>query len=130
MKKITLLLLIIFSLPSLNFAASFNRVQTGITQQDMDYSGKGISEFPKEILNMTDLKQLDLSNNKITNVPADIQNLKYLMVLKLNGNKIYELPSVVSKLKFLKEIYLDREIWQYRINEVKKITSARVILVS
>lgn len=135
MKKITLLLIIFFSITSLNAtkAIEYNykllSLQTSIMQQEMDYSGKGIAEFPSEVLNMTDVKQLDLSNNKITNIPAAIQNLKYLTVLKLNGNKIYELPAVVSKLKFLKEIYLDREIWQYRLNEVKKITAARIILV-
>ncbi|MBS1492549.1 MAG: leucine-rich repeat domain-containing protein [Bacteroidetes bacterium] len=109
-------------LSELKFSRSFS-------SQDLDFSGKGMKEFPKEVLGMTDVKTLDLSDNKLTNIPSEIQNLKYLTVLKLNGNKIYELPSVVSKLKFLKEIYLDREIWQYRLNEVKKITAARIILV-
>lgn len=100
-----------------------------LSEEIMDYNGKGITLFPAEILRMVDLKQLDLSNNRISEVPAEIKNLKSLMILNLSGNKFYELPEELSRLKFLKEIYLDREIWQYRLSEIKKITSARIILV-
>ena len=142
MKKITALKLILPCLIIINLAyaqtivknESQTKVKSDITkdvlrEEVMDYHGKGIELFPAEILEMTDLKQLDLSNNKITEVPTEIENLKSLMVLNLSGNKIYEMPDELSKLKFLKEIYLDREIWQYRLNEVKKLTSARIILV-
>ena len=100
-----------------------------INQVEMNYSGKSINKFPAEVFLMINLKQLDLSNNNLTELPKEIKNLKYLSVLNLSGNKIYDLPSEISRLKFLKEIYLDREIWQYRLSEVKKITSAKIYLI-
>ncbi|MBP9095237.1 MAG: leucine-rich repeat domain-containing protein [Ignavibacteria bacterium] len=100
-----------------------------INQLEINYSGKGLNKFPEEVFAMTTLKQLDLSNNNLTELPKELKNLKHLSVLNLNGNKIYELPSDISRLKFLKEIYLDREIWQYRLSEVKKLTSAKIYLV-
>jgi hypothetical protein len=104
-------------------------IKNVLSEEVIDYHRKGIVSFPSEILEMSELKQVDLSNNRLTEVPAEIKNLKSLRILNLSGNKIYELPSDISRLKFLKEIYLDREIWQYRLNEVKKITSAKIYLV-
>lgn len=142
MKKINFLKLILPCLFLINLASAQTLVKNESqpkvksdesknvsSEEVMDYHGKGIISFPFEILEMTALKQLDLSNNKLTEVPAEIKNLKSLRILNLNGNKIYGLPSDISRLKFLKEIYLDREIWQYRLSEVKKLTSARIILV-
>lgn len=134
MKKITLLLSVTFILMIAQHLSAKSIISeagflSSLTQNDLDFSDKGIREFPKEILNMTEVEQLDLSNNKITTIPEDIQKLQHLRILKLGGNHIYELPAVISKLKFLKEIYLDRDVWQYRLTEIKKITSARIVLV-
>ena len=100
-----------------------------INQLEINYSGKGLNKFPEEVFTMANLKQLDLSNNNLTQLPKEIKNLKNLSVLNLSGNGVYELPIEISRLKFLKEIYLDREIWQYRLSEVKKLTSAKIYLV-
>ena len=134
MKKIIMLnLLICLLMINISSAQTVGKNETqgkeDTSQHDMDYSGRGIKEIPKEVFIMTELKQLDLSNNKLSVLPSEIKNLKTLTVLKLNGNEIYELPAAIQKLKFLKEIYLDRNIWQYRTQEVKNLTSARIILV-
>jgi len=135
--KLTLSFLIVINIASAQTIAktdSEDKIKQGnikndVNQLEVDYSGKEINKFPAEVLAMTDLKQLDLSNNNLTELPKEIKSLKYLSVLNVSGNKIYELPSEISRLKFLKEIYLDRVIWQYRLNEVKRLTSARVIFV-
>lgn len=142
MKKIILSLLLAFFFTVSNFVQAQNLfaayivksnygkiLQESTDAQEMNYSGKGIYTLPAELFSMSSLKQLDLSNNKLTGLPSSIKNLKKLQILKLNGNKIYELPSEISRLKFLKEIYLSREIWQYRLDEVRKLTSARITLV-
>lgn len=98
-----------------------------VTELDLGY--RDINTFPSEIFEMKNLQSLDLSNNYLTAVPKEIKNLQDLKVLKLNGNNIYELPSEISRLKFLKEIYLDYFIWQYRIDELKALTDARIILI-
>ncbi|MBN8570897.1 MAG: leucine-rich repeat domain-containing protein [Ignavibacteria bacterium] len=129
---LTLVLLILINIASGQTIAK-NDTEVSYTKDDvklveMNYSGKGISKFPAEVFLMINLKQLDLSNNNLTELPKEIKNLKYLSVLNLSGNKIYDLPSEISRLKFLKEIYLDREIWQFRLSEVKKLTSAKIYL--
>lgn len=95
---------------------------------EMDLHGKNLNKFPGEVFEMKDLKVLDLSNNNITEIPADIKNLENLTVLKLNGNKIYELPNEISRLKMLKEIHIDRFIWAFKMDEIKKLTNAKIIL--
>jgi len=96
---------------------------------EIDLSSKNITILPIEIFLMKNLQSLDLRNNYITALPEEIKNLQELKVLKLNGNNIYELPFDISRLKFLKEIYLDYNIWSYRLREVKAVTNARIILV-
>jgi Leucine-rich repeat (LRR) protein len=100
---------------------------SSVTELDLGY--RDINAFPSEIFEMSNLQSLDLSNNYLTEVPKEIKNLQDLKVLKLNGNNIYELPSEISRLKFLKEIYLDYFIWQYRLDELKSLTDARIILI-
>ncbi len=142
MKKIILSLLLAFFFTFSNLAQAQNlfaayivksnyvKILTETTDaQEMDFSNKAINTLPAELFSMSSLKQLDLSNNKLSGLPFEIKNLKNLQVLKLNGNKIYELPSEISRLKFLKEIYLSRDVWQYRLDEVRKLTSARIILI-
>ena len=97
-----------------------------VTELDLAY--KDINAFPPEIFEMKNLQSLDLSNNYLTAVPKEIKNLQGLKVLKLNGNNIYELPFEISRLKFLREIYLDYNIWHYRLDELKALTDARIIL--
>lgn len=94
-----------------------------------DYRNKDLKKFPEEILKFTNLSELDLSGNNISELPKSIKKLNCLRILRLNGNKIYSLPFELKKLKFLKEIYLERDIWQYRLEEVKKLTSAKIFLV-
>jgi hypothetical protein len=94
-----------------------------------DYSNKELKDFPVEILRFKNLTELDLSGNELTTLPKSIKKLSRLKILRINGNKIYSLPDELHRLKFLKEIYLDREIWQYRLEEIKKLTSAKIFLV-
>jgi len=96
---------------------------------EMDLHGRNLSAFPTDLLEMISLKVLDLSDNNITELPFEIKKLQYLSVLKLNGNKISELPKEISRLKMLKEIYLDRHQWCFKVNELKKLTNAKIILV-
>ncbi len=97
--------------------------------KEIDLHNKDIKIFPMEIFEMKNLQILDISNNSLDELPQEIKNLENLQILKLNGNNLYQLPAEVESLKFLKEIYLDRFIWSYRLDEVRKITNARIILV-
>ena len=133
MKKITLTLALCFGIiiklaaaQSVNYAGA---ITIDSKAEEFIFSGKGVTNIPAEVFSMKNLKELDLSCNCISEIPSSIKNLSSLTKLNLSGNKIYELPAEISRLKFLKEIYLDRDIWRYRLEEVKKLTHARIILV-
>lgn len=96
---------------------------------ELNLSLKDINTLPAEVFEMKNLHILDISNNYLSAVPVEIKNLKELKVLMLYGNNIYELPLEISRLKFLKEIYLDYSIWCYRLEELRTLTNARIILV-
>ncbi|KPI95593.1 PREDICTED: uncharacterized protein LOC106115859 [Papilio xuthus] len=63
----------------------------------VDCSGYGLTEFPKVIDPRT--TTLNLQNNKLTEIPKEISALKNLKVLNANNNQIMELaPGSVSEL--------------------------------
>lgn len=59
----------------------------------LDLSNKGLSEIPKEIVNLPHLTQLDLSRNKIKNIPNFITSINTLIQIDLSNNNISELPT-------------------------------------
>ncbi|WPP49857.1 COR domain-containing protein [Catalinimonas niigatensis] len=81
--------------------------------QTLDLKNCGLSEFPSEIFNYTDLVTVDISNdsycdeeykNKIKVVPDDISKLKNLKRLNLSNNQlefISENLSNLNKLSYL-----------------------------
>ncbi len=68
-----------------------------------DYSGKGLSAFPKEVLKKTKTTSLNLSNNNLTGaLPAEIHDLKNLVNLDVSNNQMTGIPAEVGQLKNLK----------------------------
>ena len=84
--------------------------------------------IPAEIFNFSDLEELNVNSSEITSMPVDIRKLYNLRVLNLGNTSINELPEEISQLKHLKEIHLPFSYWAFRLNEVKKITRANIIL--
>jgi len=94
----------------------------------LDLSNYGLNEIPSDVFNLINLETLILKNNNITEIPADIRKLYCLKMLDLTNTNIQELPDEISQLNQLKEIHLSYEIWQYRVDKVRKITRAAIIL--
>ena len=65
-----------------------------------------IASIPAEISKMTNLKKLNLSNNKLTALPAEIGTLGNLETLKLANNPLEILPAELSNCKNLKSLVL------------------------
>jgi Leucine-rich repeat (LRR) protein len=99
---------------------------TSITE--INLSNKNLSNVPETVFQMKSLETLDLSNNPIETIPVDIRKLQYLRVLDLTETNVDELPEEISELIHLQEIHLDYVRWESKLDKVKKLTHAAIIL--
>jgi hypothetical protein len=67
-----------------------------------------LTEFPKEICEFTDAKQVIILNNKIESVPADIAKMTELKKLDLSGNQLKTLPAEIGQLENLQTLKLSK----------------------
>ncbi|MCB1176994.1 MAG: hypothetical protein KDK36_05385, partial [Leptospiraceae bacterium] len=65
---------------------------------------KTISEIPKEINRLINLKEIDLSFQEITKIPIEFFELKNLETIKFDGCRIKKIPGEIKKLKNMKSI--------------------------
>lgn len=68
---------------------------------------KKLTEFPMEILQFVNLRELYLNGNRITELPKEIGKLSNLEVLNVAKNKLKGLPSEIGDLKNLQKLYLN-----------------------
>ena len=74
-------------------------------------NGRDLSELPKEIGNLVNLKKLNITQNNLSDLPHEISNLKNLECLYIGNNKFKEIPKCVLSLKNLKTLsFRDNEI--------------------
>lgn len=73
----------------------------------LDLSNSGLTDFPKEVFGLRNLRKLNLSNNKIKTVPKEIQKLRLLETLDLSNNKIGGFYANLCRLKNLKRLNLN-----------------------
>jgi Leucine-rich repeat (LRR) protein len=69
-------------------------------------SSLDLKTLPKEIGNLTNLRELDLGHNQLTALPKEIGNLKKLTKLYLGCNQLTALPKEIGNLTSLSELYL------------------------
>ena len=68
-----------------------------------DYSNKGLTKFPADVLSKTRTQALDLSHNALTGaMPAEIRFLQDLEVLNVSYNDMTGLPAELGQLKKLR----------------------------
>ncbi len=72
----------------------------------LDLTGQELSDFPKDILKYTNLKELTLTNLGLTDLPEALGNLQYLQRINLDGNDLTRLPTSLKNLKCLKTIFV------------------------
>ncbi|MTJ48303.1 COR domain-containing protein [Dolichospermum sp. UHCC 0259] len=74
--------------------------------EELDLSGKNLTEIPEAIAKLTNLTQLYLRFNRITEIPEAIAKLTNLTQLHLGFNQITEIPEAIAKLTNLTQLYL------------------------
>jgi internalin A len=62
--------------------------------------------FPHEISKLIDLQELDISNNQIAFIPDSVSNLVNLQKLDISNNRITLIPNEISRLVNLQELNL------------------------
>ncbi len=84
---------------------------------------------PIEILYLN-LKTLDLSNNKIVEIPVQLGNMINLKELNFNNNKIKIIPQEFKFLVNLKFLYLDYNVIKIIPKEIGHMSSLKVFSIS
>ena len=79
----------------------------GVAVRSLDYTSKGLTKIPKEVMEATDLKRLDLSYNKLKTLPKGIGGLTQLEWLGLGNNKLTTLPKGIGGLTRLQVLDLN-----------------------
>jgi Leucine-rich repeat (LRR) protein/signal transduction histidine kinase len=81
---------------------------------NLDLSGQQITEFPMEILQLKNIRNLNLGynsyeygrNNNLKEIPTQIGELKQLQELNLGGNQLTNIPIQIGELKQLRKLNL------------------------
>jgi Leucine-rich repeat (LRR) protein len=88
-------------------------------------AGRGLKEFPVEILKFKNLIRLNLANNNITEIPSWIVKLTNLQKLEVRSNKLKNLPESVFYLPSLKEL----DLWGNQINAFPHLSINKTIVL-
>jgi internalin A len=84
--------------------------------KELDLSGMGLSELPKEIGKLTELESLSLGQwdrekrvwvgNQLSEIPEVVLQLTQLKILSFSGNQISEIPEAIAQLSNLTHLDL------------------------
>jgi len=111
-----------------NSTSTTNQSQSSITGKTANYSGRGLTKFPDQVLNDTSITVLNLSNNDLTGaLPSQIQNLINLQELNVSNNQMTGIPAEVGRLNNLKILnYANNKITGLP-NEIGNLTQLQLL---
>ena len=91
-----------------NYQKALDRIQRAKQKNStkLDLSGLELTEFPKEILELTNLTTLDIDGNQLTTLPEAIGKLTKLTALYSSDNQLTTLPETIGKLTKLADLFL------------------------
>lgn len=74
--------------------------------KEVDLSKTKLTEFPEDLLFLTELETLNLSNNQLSELPDFLPKFKHLKTIHLGNNQFEKFPEVLAKMPWLKEVHL------------------------
>ena len=87
-----------------------------------------LTELPKEIGNLTNLKKLSIGCGRLKKLPKEIGNLVNLKILEINSDDLTELPDEVYNLIKLKQLALTCNLKKISSNIKNLINLERLII--
>jgi Leucine-rich repeat (LRR) protein len=82
---------------ALKYPLRVNGLDINVDGEDVNHK-EYLTVFPREILNMVNLKHLVLGSQGIREIPPEIDKLKRLKVLELANTKLIDLPETIGNL--------------------------------
>jgi len=105
--------------------------------KELNLIGKGITELPPEIGQLTSLKKLYLGNewndengNRLTKLPDEIGQLTSLQFLNISGNRLMALPESIGQLTNLQALYLSGNRLTELPESIGQLTSLQALNLS
>ncbi len=93
----------------------------------LDLSRKKLKEFPVEVFQLKELRELNLGRNDIEQIPDLIYQLPNLQRLYLNNNRLKALPQRIGTLKNLELLQLDRNLIESLPPEIGLLNNLEVL---
>lgn len=97
--------------------------------RELNLSGNRLTEFPGQVLELTELKYLYLGGNQITEISKDIWKLQRLQVLSMGGNRLTEVPSTLGQLKSLHALVLCDNMLDNLPSSIANLTNLKSLLL-
>jgi len=101
-----------YSTYNLQNCVEYSSLEEALKQPDSVYILKlkreKLTQIPKEIFLLKNLKVLILSINKLNDIPDEIDSLKFLEELDVSSNKFTHFPKAITRLTKLKTLKIFR----------------------
>ncbi len=81
--------------------------------EKLDVSANRLTEIPKEIFNLINLKSLNIKHNRITTLSNEITKLTRLEYLNIGNNNLAETPEFLAELASLKNLESKDDPWSF-----------------
>ncbi len=99
-------------------------------QTSLNLSGKGLTELPAELWQLSNLTELDLSSNQLTVVPKELGQLSNLTVLNLSQNQLAAVPKELGQFSNLTGLSLSSNQLTAVPKELGQLSNLKVLDLS
>ncbi|CAF0732209.1 unnamed protein product [Brachionus calyciflorus] len=93
----------------------------------VNFSGNLFTQFPYQLLEIKNLKEIYLGSNKINGMPRNYEMLQRLEVLYLGGNQLKSLPDEINQLRSLTSLNLSNNLLTALPNSLARLRNMKTL---
>jgi Leucine-rich repeat (LRR) protein len=90
-------------------------------------NGKGLRQFPLEVLRFQNLRRLNLSENALVDLPTELKSLSKLFFLDLSSNQFATLPAFLWEMPKLGQINLNQNTFPKKYQKALQKTHDSIL---